>query len=102
MSEKIEACPHCGHPMVPDEIGRSLPRISRRVYETVRDAGAAGISSREIAARVYADDATGGPTTNSPMVLICRQINPRIARYGLRIVGRRGPGALHRLVRTTS
>ena len=94
----ITSCPHCGHPMVADEIARNLPKVSRRIYEVVRDAGTAGIASRDIAGIVYAEDSEGGPVTNSVSVLISQRINPVLKRYGLQCVSSRGPGSLYRLM----
>lgn len=95
----VSTCPHCGHPMVSDDVARALPKVQRRIYETIRDAGSAGISWVDCAARVYADDPTGGPTSNSISVLISRHLNPALAKRGLRLISRGGPGSVYRLVK---
>lgn len=99
MPDKVEPCPHCGHPMVSDDVGRDLPALSRRIYELVRDAGQAGISSRDITERAYVDKRHGSPVTNSVSVLISQRINPHLKAYGLKMFSRGGPGSVYRLVR---
>lgn len=95
----IIPCPHCGHPMVADEVARALPKVQRRIYEAIRNAGSAGISWSDIMAKVYSDDPTGGPATNSVSVLICSRINPALEKRGLKLVSNGGPGSLYRLVK---
>ncbi len=85
--------------MVADEIARDLPRVQRRIYEAIRDAGSAGIAWREVMWKVYGDDWAGGPTSNTVSVLINQHLKPTLKRYGLTISSRGGPGSLYRLAR---
>lgn len=85
--------------MVADEIARVLPKIQRRIYTAVRDAGAAGISWRDLTAKVYEDDPSGGPGSNSVSVQISQHINPALHKRGLKITARGGPGSVYRLAR---
>lgn len=96
---KIINCECCGHPMVSDKIGVVLTVTQHRVYEVVKRAGSAGITCKEIFDRVYANDPDGGP--NSPGIIsVCiSQANKRLAQFGLKMQGTKGPAGGIRLVR---
>lgn len=89
---KTPLCPHCGHPMPPDEIKGVLQGKQKAIYEVVAKAGALGISTSEIMDAVYGDRLDGGPTWNvlSANVVL---INKKIERFGLAVRSTRGWGA---------
>jgi hypothetical protein len=86
------------HPSEPDEPAIALTSsLYRRLYEIVREAGPYGITWRDLADKLYARRADGGPTSNCIKQIICQRINPRIAEYGIKI--HRGTGqSFYRLV----
>lgn len=92
-------CPECGHPIPDDEIAALLTPGQRRVYEIVRMAGAAGISSRDIRDKLYENEPNGGPETNIISVF-AHYANVRLRPHGLKITARRGPWPLWRLITT--
>lgn len=84
-------CPHCGHPVAPDEIKDALRGKRREIYAIIARAGSLGISTPEIMEQVYGDRADGGPTWNvisAHVVLINRTLRER----GLVIRSHRGWG----------
>lgn len=89
--DKAVTCPHCGHPVYPDEIRESLAGKQRSIYEVVARAGTLGISTSEICEIVYAEDPKGIPSWNTIAANV-RIINRRIAKWGLRVGSSRGWG----------
>ena len=65
--------------------------LYRRLYEIVRDAGPEGITPHDLANKLYAHRADGGPASNCIKQVISARINPRIAEYGIKI--HCGPGS---------
>src|SRR5882672_3901307 len=94
---KTKLCPHCGHPMPADEVGGFLTPKQRRLYEIVRDAGVAGISSAEILAKMYADSPKEWPSSNIVSVF-AHHANKRLIPFGVEISARRGPWPLWKLI----
>jgi hypothetical protein len=86
----------------PDKAALSLTHwLYRRLYEIVRDAGPRRITPHDLASKLYAHRADGGPPSNCVKQVICARINPRIAKHGLMI--RCGAGqSFYRLVRKGS
>lgn len=81
-------CPTCGSPIAVDDIAKVLAPHPRKIYESVKAAGAAGIHRRRIEALLYGHRADGGPTTDCIKVAICRSINPLLKPLGLHIKAR--------------
>lgn len=88
---KVATCPHCGHPMPPDEIVASLAGKQRAIYQVIARAGSLGISTTEIIDVVYANDPNGGPTWNAVSATVSI-INRKIGRFGLAIKSEKGWG----------
>lgn len=92
----MKTCPNCGHPIASDEIAANLPRIKRRIYEAIRDAGAAGIDTRALMDRVYGDDPNGGPSADCVKVHVFHLNRGILGAHGIAIRGirehRQDPG----------
>lgn len=93
----IDLCPQCGHPIASDGIAGIMRGKQRKIFELVRDAGTLGISRDAIAAVLYEGAANGGPMGNVISAQISGHINPKIGGFGLRIIGRLGPGGRYTL-----
>ncbi len=88
----FNVCAHCGHPIPSDEAAGVLPGKQRKIYELVRDAGTEGIDRDSIMSALYDGQANGGPLGNVVSSLVSGHINRKIKPFGVRIVGRSGPG----------
>jgi len=95
----VNVCRECGHPIPTDDIAAVLSPRQRRVYEIVRLAGTAGISSKEIRDKVYENDPNGGPKETNIISVFAHYANVRLRPFGLEITARRGPWPLWRLTK---
>ena len=87
-----DICPTCNRPLADTGIAATLPRIKRRIFEAVANAGEMGINRFEIMDKVYGDDPDGGPDNDFIIKVHISQINKRIREAGLHITGDRvGP-----------
>ena len=94
LSDSGKCCPTCGHPTAPTLLSLIFKGQQRKIYEAVARAGNVGIGSERLVDAVYAHRADGGPDTGHKVihVQICKQINPRLKRYGLKIYAGQGAG----------
>jgi hypothetical protein len=97
---EVKCCPTCGFPVPDDSVAARLAGKQRTLYETVKAAGARGITTPEIMTALYADDPTGGPESNNIVSVMVRLVNLHIDRYGVVIRGQSGPGSYYRLITT--
>jgi hypothetical protein len=99
ISRYCATCPTCGALVPKDDIALSLVGKQRRIFETIRRAGTAGIGADDIRRVVYVDDPDGGPSSPSVIAVTIRVINVKIQRFGLIIRGGRGRNGVYRLYR---
>lgn len=97
-----EACKCCGHPLAPKDAVNVLTPLQQRIFTCVRRAGTNGIASRDVFDIVYQDDANGGPENMNIISVVANQANRRLAPFGLKITGKRGPGGRLTLQRVPS
>jgi hypothetical protein len=91
---KRTLCKCCGYPVVEmNPIEAALTPLQLRVFNVVRRAGSAGISSRDALDIVYADDIKMPPDDTNIISVVACQANRRLAPFGLKIKAARGPGA---------
>lgn len=96
---KVPVCECCGFPLVADEIGVVLTPLQRRIFNIVKRAGAAGISSPEVMEMVYQNAPDGGPDSTNIVAVVCNQMNKRLKQFNLKVQGRRGPNGFITLQR---
>lgn len=89
----VSRCPHCGHPMAKgDKLDQLFVGKSRRIFEMVRKAGAAGIGTEAIHERLYGQDSRQPPDIKVIAVFISQRINKKLKPFGLKIRSRPGIG----------
>lgn len=93
----IEVCKCCGHPLPDSDIAAALTQGQRFIYEAIRRAGRAGISTRVIFERMYAADPNGGPDSTNIIAVQAQHANKRLIKFGLKLKGRSGPGGVYTL-----
>lgn len=91
----IRRCPHCQQVLPEVRVGVRLPPLKARIFDLVLRGGEDGITARDVLEIVYAE--LEGPSAKTVHVHVF-QINELIEDSGYRIVGRRGPGSVYRLV----
>lgn len=93
----IRTCACCGHPLPDDSVLGALTPLQQRVFFAIKRAGSAGIQSTRVMDVVYAEDPNGGPENQNIIAVVAKQMNKRLARFGLVLRGRRGPGGYYTL-----
>jgi len=99
----MTACPTCGAPLADVQVERDLPPGLRALLGEIRRAGALGITTRQLADRLWAHDPSGGPDDAEKAVRArVARLNPMLARHGLRVTTTpaTGPNAVRRLETT--
>lgn len=82
-------------------IAESLPRLQRRLFERVEQAGKEGIRAEQLMIALYGDDPQGGPESRNVIPVMVYYVNKKIAKHGLAIKGNR-PFGFYRLMPTRS
>lgn len=94
----VEVCPCCGHPVLDiDDVLTALTPLQKRVFKAIKRAGAGGVPGPQLMDIVYADDPTGGPESTNIIAVVAKQMNSRLVRFGLKLVGKRGAGGFYTL-----
>lgn len=91
----VEVCPCCGNPMPDDSVLGALTPLQKRVFSAIKRAGQAGVPGTQLMGIVYAGDPTGGPDNRNIIAVVAKQMNPRLERFGLKLVGKRGHGGFY-------
>lgn len=74
-----------------------LPRLQRRIYLALRDAGSAGLCKRELVEKLYGDRPDGGPEyVGLTITITIGKMHERLAPYGLVLVARPPTGSRSR------
>lgn len=89
---QVDVCHCCGMPIPGDKVLDALTGLQQRVFTAIKRAGQAGIAGPRLMDVVYADDPSGGPDNPNIISVVATQMNPRLERFGLKLVGKRGPG----------
>jgi len=90
------ACPHCGQPLAP---AFKVTGRERKKLVEILTRHPHGLTRRELADRLYADDPDGGPEDTFAVCQLVHQARLQLLPQGYTIVSNRGPGAHYRLVR---
>jgi hypothetical protein len=96
---KVPLCKCCGHPIVSDKIDVVLTPLQRRIFNIVKNAGAAGIAGKDIMDIVYANVRDGGPSSANMISVVANHANRRLAQFNLKIQGKRGQGGVFTIKR---
>ena len=91
---KVNVCKTCGHPLPEYEALLDLTRLQQRLFAIVQKAGKAGIDAESIMQRLYGNDPTGGPDSANILSVMKNGMTKALQKHGMKIVCRRGPGAL--------
>jgi hypothetical protein len=86
-------CPYCGQPLQ-----RVTGRERRRLVEILARRPD-GMTRRELADWLYADDPNGGPENTLAVCQLVHQARLQLSRQGYTILSDRGPGAHYRLAK---
>lgn len=94
--KQVATCCCCGQ-VLPPRV--KLPAVKQRIYDYVA-ANPQGVSTDEIARKVYADDPNGGPDDANVCIRthIWRINNFTLIPLGLAIRGRSGPESKYSLI----
>lgn len=92
---KVRTCECCGHPLPEMEILLDLTHMQQKMFCIIKRAGRAGIDADSIWEVLYAN--VNGPDSTNILSVMKQGMTPKLARHGLKITSRRGPGALWRL-----
>ena len=96
MRTNSSVCPCCGQPLLPElhvtgrERRRLVDILARRPD---------GMTRRELADWLYADDPNGGPENTFAVCQLVHQARLQLTAQGYTIISDRGPGAHYRLAK---
>ena len=90
-------CCCCGQLIPPPAEVFQNARVKQRIYEYIA-AHPEGVSRRQVVEAVYADDPDGGPEYMNVIAVHVKQMNPKLATLGVRLVASGGPHSVYRLV----
>ena len=96
MRTNTSVCPYCGQALLPEL--RVTGRERRRLVEILARRPD-GMTRRELADWLYADDANGGPENTLAVCQLVHQARLQLSRQGYTILSDRGPGAHYRLAK---
>jgi len=96
MRTNSSVCPYCGQALPPEL--RVTGRERRRLVEILARRPH-GMTRRELADWLYADDPNGGPENTFAVCQLVHQARLQLAAQGYTIISDRGPGAHYRLAK---
>jgi hypothetical protein len=98
MAVEVKVCECCGHPLPTWEVQLELTRGQRAIYAALHRAGQAGVPFCLLLDRVYSDRADGGPlTATNSMQVQKNKMQPRLAKFGMKIATTKGHDSIWRL-----
>jgi hypothetical protein len=92
-------CPHCGQPL-PAKF--TVTGRERRKLVEILSRRPSGMTRKDLADAIYADDIDGGPDNTFAVCQLVHQARLQLIPQGYTIVSNRGPGAHYRLIRLSS
>jgi hypothetical protein len=96
MRTNSSVCPFCGQPLLPEL--RVTGRERRRLVDILARRPD-GMTRRELADWLYADDPSGGPENTFAVCQLVHQARLQLTAQGYTIISDRGPGAHYRLAK---
>jgi hypothetical protein len=96
MRTNSSVCPYCGQALLPEL--RVTGRERRRLVEILARRPE-GMTRRELADWLYADDPNGGPENTLAVCQLVHQARLQLCEQGYTIISDRGPGAHYRLAK---
>ena len=94
---RSRTCPHCRQPIAIERAGVRLPPLKAAIFDAIKAAGAIGVSTDELIARLYENRVVSRETIKAHV----NQINDRLAETDYQIISMRGLPALWVLIKTT-